>query len=109
MSKFTDKIEEELQITTKYHGTYWVALSEKVSPTGFGNSEIEAKYDLITKALSLPTQRPNIIKTLNKPIGESSVIFSLSFEENYCTITAIDEYGKEKSIKIKIKGTKNAN
>lgn len=102
MSEFTDKIEKQLNIKIKSNDLKFKAFLNGISAIGYGFTEFEAKYDLLCKILLSQTQQSKLIQILNEPIEKSPITFSFSFKENYCYITARDEQGRKRSIKIKI-------
>ena len=103
MSDFTDRLEAILQITVRRYSWKWLASSEILCVTGFGWTKEEAKYDLISKAILSNTQRPKVAKAINSPTEEANVNFIYQFDGNHCIITVMDEEGREKSVRMKIK------
>jgi len=75
-SKWIKDIEEKLGIVTKWRGRHYSAYCKNLSPgapTGFGDDETEAKFDLLAR---LMVSHITILKRVRELMGEEG------FEEN---------------------------
>lgn len=102
MSEQTEDLEFVLAIEVEMHGFKHMATCEGIAACGYGYTKLEAKYDLLCKILLSDTLRPLLYKAINPPREEAHINFSYEFSDNFCTVIATDEEGRERSTSIKI-------